>query len=114
MTDMTGKDVQLRFPRYFKELAYGIECGSGWHKIIFDLFAVFEEFEKRGETIKVIQVKEKFGALTFHVDSDIAGIEKFIADARNRSTGICEECGAPASLHGGRGNVKTLCRDHGL
>jgi hypothetical protein len=106
--------VQLRFPRYFKDLAYGIECGSGWHKIIVDLFAAFEESEKRGGTINVLQVKEKLGALAVHVASDIEGIEKFIADARNRSAGICEECGTHASLHGGRGNVKTLCRDHGL
>lgn len=82
--------------------------GPGWHdilkRLINDLFAL-------GWDGKVLQVKEKFGCLSFYVGSASREAHDRIWAAEQESAKTCEECGAPGKT-GGESWLKTLCDSH--
>lgn len=104
---------------------YGFEVGDGWYQLLFDLCVRIEEIYKeydRPVTIKVAQVKAKFGQLRFYYDLprrevgiqafDFIGsgsiriypedeadslenkIAEYVRAAESKSTTICEQCGS--------------------
>lgn len=115
-----------RYPTIFRDyggpasktcMAFGMECGSGWYKILDELCAKITELTE-GSDVKVValQVKEKFGALRFYyaVENPKEGsrineaIAEMVGDAEELSYKTCESCGKPGKKRG-QGWVKTLC-----
>lgn len=77
-----------------------IECGPGWHKLIYDLH---QEILAIDPDYRVLQVKEKFGGLRYYVDTARHGrgrqlIEIAIGRAEAASFRICENTGGPGVL----------------
>ena len=63
------------------------------------------------KTVKIAQVKEKFGTLRFYVDGADEFVHGAIWLAESLSGTICEECGKPGTQRSG-GWVRTLCDEH--
>ena len=88
--------------------------GPGWHDILKRLINDLLELGWDGH---VLQVKEKFGALTFYIGAvDMGANSKAIfariESAENESLRTCEKCGEPGELREDRSWLKTLCDKH--
>lgn len=122
MNDKLEKRLYDTFKFYRPELSetvslmcYGFSHGDGWFDIIWELSekiqSYLEEWMEPDELAKsfltenppinVSQVKEKFGALRYYVDTgdipqDVEDkIERAIRDAERKTATTCEECGKP-------------------
>ena len=84
------------------------ECGNGWYPLIKDLITDLIEL---GWDKQVCQVKEKFGALRFYINTGSDEIFKKIHSYENKSYEICETCGEKGELRL-VGWYKTLCNKH--
>lgn len=75
---------------------FGVECLSGWKKLIKPLFDYIAEYNLNKpdhEQIQILQVKEKFAGLRFYVSHYTEELQKLIDDAEKKSYTVCEECG---------------------
>lgn len=97
----------VHYKGYDKQMALQ-SVGKGWAPLIHELFDRLPEFSK---TIKIIQVKEKWGGLRIYTDVYLESLEKLIEDLERRSFKICETCGNPGVLRQG-GWYLTLCDEH--
>ena len=97
-------------------------CGTwlpyqGWDGILLDALDLID-FVGLGDSFKAVQIKEKFGTLRFYWDLEGYGwdtmewklVNCIIAQAENRSGGVCEMCGYYGSTRA-LGWVLTLCRE---
>jgi hypothetical protein len=84
------------------------ECGNGWFPLIKDLITDLIEL---GWDKQTCQVKEKFGALRFYINTGSDEIFKKIHSYENKSYEICETCGEKGELRL-VGWYKTLCNKH--
>jgi hypothetical protein len=84
------------------------ECGNGWFPLIKDLITDLIEL---GWDKQTCQVKEKFGALRFYINTGSDEIFKKIHSYENQSYEICETCGEKGELRL-VGWYKTLCNKH--
>lgn len=84
------------------------ECGNGWFPLIKDLITDLIEL---GWNKQTCQVKEKFGALRFYINTGSDEIFKKIHSYENQSYEICETCGEKGELRL-VGWYKTLCNKH--
>ena len=84
------------------------ECGNGWYPLIKDLITDLIEL---GWNKQVCQVKEKFGALRFYINTGSDEIFKKIHSYENQSYETCETCGEKGELRL-VGWYKTLCNKH--
>jgi hypothetical protein len=84
------------------------ECGYGWYPLIKDLITDLIEL---GWDKQVCQVKEKFGALRFYINTGSDEIFKRIRNAEDLSYETCETCGEKGELKL-VGWYKTLCNKH--
>lgn len=107
-----------RFPRFgFDALSRGIECDDGWLPILAD-FCVSVSSVIDGGVLKILQVKEKMGALQIYATLSNVGreTESAVSHARRlafqRSLHICEVCGKRGRLTYFEGMYKTVCEDH--
>jgi hypothetical protein len=82
--------------------------GSGWAQLIN---RVFDKLESIKGTVKIIQVKEKFGGLRIYTDYGNDELDKVIRDAGIESVTTCEQCGTSGKIRGGS-CYKTLCDTH--
>jgi len=92
------------------------ETGDGWFDIIYELSAKLENLIEKlppGErnSYYAVQVKEKFGLLSFYMSRETEEMRSLIGEAEGKSASTCEECGQPGKLRGGRW-LKTLCEAH--
>jgi hypothetical protein len=69
--------------------------GRGWHGLIKELI---EDLIRLGWDRGVLQIKEKFGTLRFHVKDRRPEYLDRIEVATDRSGEICESCAKPGSL----------------
>lgn len=81
-----------------------IEIGDGWHSIFETLC---EELTRLGG-IKILQVKEKFAALTVYIAPCPIETLKAVDAAYKLSLKTCEFCGVPGTQVSD-GWIKTLC-----
>jgi hypothetical protein len=90
-----------KYPTLFKDLwgdktktcmAWGIECGDGWYQILDDCFKEILECPS-GDTIVLVQVKEKYGTLRIYTNSGTDCIDEAIDRAEIKSETTCEDCG---------------------
>ena len=84
------------------------ECGDGWYPLIKNLITDLIEL---GWDKQVCQVKEKFGALRFYINTGSDEIFKRIRNAEDLSYETCETCGEKGELKL-VGWYKTLCNKH--
>lgn len=124
--------LQQAFPRLFRKDPenpsphglFGIECGDGWHDLLYQLCYDIEEALTIAKTADkdwpyVRQVKEKFGSLRFYLSASNleigavndtgliefrpvsinATISRIIERAEAKSMTICEDCSAPGDLY---------------
>lgn len=84
---------------------FGFECGDGWYDLIAECGANVHAIDP---TVRVHQVKEKFGTLRFYASRYPEGILEVIHEAERRSAVTCEDCGAAGELKQG-GWLRTLC-----
>ena len=96
---------------------FGVECGDGWFKLLWDLFTKIEKIllkadEHFAPEFEVHQIKEKFAGLRVYCSGRIDAIHTLIDIAEEESFKICEDCGAKAQdervdIHGW---YSSLCR----
>lgn len=83
------RDPSRRYPVQFDVV------GEGWAELLEELVA---ELLALGWDRRVAQVKEKFGMLRFYIADGTDAVLDAIDRAMQRSTTICERCGAPGQL----------------
>jgi hypothetical protein len=74
-------------------------CDAGWRDLLERLCVRIQAALRDGETIRILQIKEKFASLRCYWRGDVspgtaAKIMEAIALAQARSACICEQCGA--------------------
>ena len=77
---------------------FGFECGDGWFDLLKELLIEIKAIcvDNPGITVRVVQVKEKFGGLRFYVDGWNEEVSQLIAEARGKACFACENCGKPS------------------
>ena len=95
---------RVNYKGYTREDAL-ISVGSGWAQLIN---RVFDKLASIKGTVKIVQVKEKFGGLRFYVDGGDEYTNGLIRVAEDASYETCEDCGVPGTLRKG-GWWATLC-----
>ena len=119
------EDMEILQERYSDILKIDyIECDIGWFDILDKaLSQMLMLCCETGESIKIVQIKEKFGGLRIYYDLDPNAdidevnedfrdkIEEIIYNAENESYTTCEVCGEEGKPRKG-GWIKTLCNDH--
>lgn len=79
--------------------------GKGWHSLVDEAFDAVE-----AERAQVAQVKEKFGQLRIYLNSESEELYKKIYEIEERSSTICETCGAPGRIVNRGGWLRTICK----
>lgn len=109
------------FPRLFKVdptmisnlMIFGCECDKGWNKLIWRLCEKINKL-KLPKFFKVVQIKEKYGGLSFLVSCGADDIYDLIEEYEDKSYKKCELCGMPGALSHKGFWYKTLCIRHRL
>ncbi len=97
----------VNYKGYTREEAFE-SVGNGWSTLINEVFDVLETIKG---TVKIVQVKEKFGGLRIYTDVLNKELDTVIQKVGRESFTICEECGNSGELRSGAWH-KTLCDEH--
>jgi hypothetical protein len=92
-------------------------CGPGWRELLERACARIEAALAGGETIQVVQIKEKFAGLRLYWRGEVSPetrtrIHEAIALAEARSECTCEECGEEGRPYRHHGVYMTRCAAH--
>jgi hypothetical protein len=92
-------------------------CDQGWRDLLERLCGRIEAALREGETMRIIQVKEKFASLRCYWSGELspetaAAIMVAVALAQARSACTCEQCGEPGWLYNNGGFYTTRCAVH--
>lgn len=96
-----------KHPDWFRDLRYDPQHGdAGWSRLLEEAFDAVEKTlaEHPGASVRIVQIKEKLGALTVYfresgLPSESADrLQETMGSVRFRSLRVCEICGAPARL----------------
>lgn len=79
--------------------------GRGWASLVNEVFDVYENIKG---TIKIVQVKEKWGGLRIYTDYSNTTLDEVLRKVEELSLTICEDCGKPGKIVG-TGWYRTLC-----
>ena len=124
------KEEQNKIGSYYP-IAFGFEHDDGWYDLLDDLMGKIEKIDVN-KTLRITQIKEKFGGLRFYTCNsptrmDIIGVGSFeteksadgeqiselIHETEEKSYSICEVCGKPGKLCATKGLwYKTVCLEH--
>lgn len=90
---------------------------EGWHDLLERMCVRIEAALRPGETIHILQVKEKFASLRVYLHAEVspesrARIWHAVALAKARSACTCEQCGAEGRLYNNRAIYMTRCAAH--
>lgn len=100
---------------------FGIQCESGWLPLIrplIDYIDSYNQHKPESEQIIILQIKQKFGGLSFHTNFTDETLERMIEQVQQKSLHVCEKCGSTEQVDGifikiqGKTvlpRVKTLC-----
>lgn len=88
----------------------GIECGGGWYKIIEEACEQLD-FIDYYDSIRIAQIKEKFGLLRICIHANRGNIEGIVRCAECKSSKVCEYCGSKLLVkrRSPFGYVHTMC-----
>jgi len=99
--------LQEKYPKMYGNLRMGrFECGEGWYDI---LDWVGEKVEPLLEESSTVIVKEKFGLLEIQGFNFGDEARKYIQEAREKSSEVCENCGNPAERSRVNNWIVTRC-----
>lgn len=115
-----------KYPHLFPENFY-FECEDGWYDILSSLLWRIKKHEEhivqdngyrvrhgrdpiKYESVKIVQIKEKFGGLRFYYDGGDEYIRGAVALAEDMSYKTCEECGDPGTV-GEKGYYRIRCQE---
>ena len=101
--DMTSTN----YKGYTREMGL-TSVGKGWAPLIN---RVFDKLETIKGSIKIVQVKEKWGGLRIYTDYSNKELDKVIYDAEHESLEVCEVCGQSGKLRG-KSWYYTSCDEH--
>ena len=87
---------------------FGIECGLGWCKLLWNMLQELEEVVD--ENFYFTQIKEKYGSLRVYYIGGSDEVDRIIAKYEDLSYKTCERCGSPGEANDD-GWVRTLCKD---
>ena len=114
-----------RFPTWFSvnddarpSLAFPFRCGDGWFETVWRLCVDLEPMvpkveQERGESFKVLQVREKFGRLRFYVSHYADATNERIFQAVKEAFHTCEVCGQRGQQFDRGDWVRVRCDEHG-
>lgn len=102
---MCGENAQspfVNFPSLYRDRSHGdtrgYSCGPGWFNLIYRLSTILTTLieqipveEQAG--YYVVQVKEKFGDLQFHMSCRTVEMREAIRAAKNEARQTCQDCG---------------------
>jgi hypothetical protein len=84
----------------------------GWDSLLRELFTALTEIERIAPgTVRIIQVKQKFGYLRVYLESGNPDTYALIDAAGKASGYICEGCGCHSTISSRGGWLTTLCDD---
>lgn len=106
--------LKEKYPHLFPEHFF-FECGDGWFNILSSLLYRINKHEEhvrqnnayrvrhgrdpiKYKSVKIVQIKEKFGGLRFYFDGGDEYICGAVALAEDMSYKTCEECGDPGTV----------------
>ena len=75
---------------------WGLECGEGWHQLIYEFFQEIEPLVKDSADFTVLQIKQKFGTLRIYTNHDVL-VQDALHRAEKKAAETCEICGDKAS-----------------
>ena len=99
--------MSVNYRGYTREMGL-TSVGKGWAPLVN---RVFDKLETIKGSIKIVQVKEKWGGLRIYTDYSNKELDKVIYDAEKESLEICEVCGKPGKLRG-KTWYYTSCDEH--
>lgn len=104
-----------RYPEFFSSAPLReIACLPGWLALIDELCGTLKthmDAHPELPSLKVRQVKEKFGGLRFYYSGGDTACREAVAAAEERSMSTCEVCGQTGIL-GGERWLSVRCSDH--
>lgn len=91
-----------------------IESGEGWQPLLDDIKFYISQYNAKnkgyGESIKILQAKEKFGELRVYVNFHTPELSDLIDVAVRRASKTCELCGSTESVGIKSGGwITTMC-----
>ncbi len=99
--------MSVNYRGYTREMGL-TSVGKGWAPLIN---RVFDKLETIKGSIKIVQVKEKWGGLRIYTDYSNKELDKVIYDIEHESLEVCEVCGQPGKLRGSNWYY-TSCDEH--
>jgi hypothetical protein len=104
---------QIINPNNISPTRISFSAPSGWKDIIVELNEKLNEIDPNH---KVMQIKEKFGALRYYASfSDDVNIDRcwdLIDEYSDKTAEACEVCGGEAKAITTKGWVHTMCDEH--
>lgn len=94
---------------------FGLEVGPGWYPLIFELFGLINDMQRRtGLAAGISQVKEKFGTLRIYARMPCDSAQESIIEMlfETLSARTCDLCGAAGRLGSHDGYWSTKCESH--
>lgn len=99
-------------PYVWSDLREGKCVGSGWTELLVELFRSLGKIERASPgSIRIVQVKEKFGELRVYLGKSHRDASSLIDMATAASRTVCEGCGRTSTIKDRQGWYTTLC-DH--
>lgn len=108
-----------KHPEWFEHSRIEIEKGhEGWRQLIDNAFTAAEHIlsEYPFVQFRIVQVKEKLGTLRVYFRGEglpaeiLTQLWDIMQAATNKSSSVCEICGAPARLGKRHGRVMVRCQ----
>jgi hypothetical protein len=90
---------------------FGAEVSEGWKNLLDGLLVKLITLDP-SHTVRILQIKEKFGGLRFYVNGANEQIHELISEYEDNSLYICEVCGEPGTLHVTGHWYQTRCSKH--
>lgn len=107
-----------------REIAIGC-VGKGWEGLVNEAYDIIDAFNKKIQSIDVLQVKEKFGTLRIYIRNRVKVTEQDVSnmiepelfediwmrvhELEIRSAKVCEECGKEGHIRDKSGWYVCLC-----
>jgi len=108
------EQLRQRYPAIFANLRWGFMCHGGWFDLIDALCEQlqFATDHNGAPQVVAVQVKEKFGTLSFYTQDASKAQRGMISMAAAMSARLCEMCGQPGRTLVGGAFWQTRCPVH--
>ena len=114
------EQFKAQWPDMFENVYCGFSLPPGWGPIVWRLCQNLERIhreenhsstqEEEVPSLKVAQVKEKFGGLRFYVDGASEAQDKAINFTEAMSYCVCDQCGTTHDVTSEGGWITTFCQ----